>query len=115
MTINRKSATVPGALVVAMLLAVAAAQTPPQTLTKPATAQKTAAADGFIQRWLLLEPIGVTGLTDSAVQATVKKEYFPNQFTVIPRDGEKVSVGDAQLSWHAVETKDYNVNLYHFA
>ena len=26
-------------------------------------------------------------LTDSAVQTAVKTEYFPNQLTVIPRDG----------------------------
>ena len=45
----------------------------------------------------------------------MKKEYFPNQFTVVPHDGDKVTVGDAQLTWHAVDTKLYNVNLYHFA
>jgi hypothetical protein len=98
------------------LLAIAAgAQTPPVTLTPPASPQKTTGADGFIQRWLLLDPIGVTGLTESAVQASVKKEYFPGQLTVIPHDGDKVTAGDAQLTWHAVDTKNYNVNLYHFA
>ena len=72
---------------------------------RPTTPEKAPAADGFIQRWLLLEPIAANGLTDSAVQATVKKEYFPNQFTVVPHDGDKVTVGDAQLTWHAVDTK----------
>jgi hypothetical protein len=72
-------------------------------------------AHGFIPRWLLLEPIPANGLTDSAVQAIVKKEYFPNQFTVLPHDGDRVAVGEAQLTWHATDTKDYNVNLYHFA
>jgi hypothetical protein len=73
-------------------------------------------ADGFLHRWLLLEPIRVSGqLTDSAVQTTVKTEYFPNQFGVVPRDGDKVTVGGVQLTWHAVDTTDYNVNLYHFA
>jgi hypothetical protein len=100
----------------AALLAIAAgAQTAPVTLTPPATPQKITAADGFIQRWLLLEPIGVTGVTESAVQAAVKKEYFPNQFTIMPHDGEAVTVGDKPLTWHAVDTKNYNVNLYHFA
>jgi len=46
----------------------------------------------------LLEPIPTNGLTDSAVQAAVKKEYFPNQFTVIPHDGDKVTVGNAELA-----------------
>jgi len=99
----------------AVLVIAAAAQVPPVTLTAPASPQKAPSADGFIERWLLLEPIGVTGLTDSAVQAAVKKEYFANQFTVIPHDGDKVAVGDSQLAWHAVDTKLYNVNLYHFA
>ena len=72
-------------------------------------------ADGFIPRWLLLEPIGANGLTDSAVQGAVKKEYFPNQFTVVPHDGDTVTPGDMPLTWHAVDTKNYNVNLYHFA
>jgi hypothetical protein len=99
--------------VVAVL--AAAAQAPPVVLTKPVSAEKLTGADGFIQRWLLLEPIGVTGLTDSAVQARVKKEYFPGQWTLIPRDGDKVTVAGAELAWHAVETKDYNINLYRFA
>jgi hypothetical protein len=104
------------ALAVSGLWAIgAAAQIPPITLTSPTSPEKAPGADGFIQRWVLLEPIGVNGLTDSAVQAAVKKEYFPNQFTVIPHDGDKVTVGDAQLTWHAVDTKEYNVNLYHFA
>ena len=99
------------------LLAIAAGDTqaPPTTLTSPTAPEKAPGADGFIQRWLLLEPIGANGLTDSAVQAIVRKEYFPNQFTVVPHDGDKVSVGDAQLVWHAVETKNYNINLFHFA
>ena len=102
------------------LLAIAAAsgaasQALWPTLTSPSTPQRAPDADGFIPRWLLLEPIGVSGLTDSAVQAIVKKEYFPDQSTVIPHDGDKVTVGDAQLTWHAVDTKNYNVNLYHFA
>lgn len=96
-------------------IAAAAAQPPPVVLTKPVSMEKRSGADGFIQRWLLLEPIGANGLTDSIVQTTVKKEYFADQFTVIPRDLDKVTVGGAELTWHAVETKDYNVNLYRFA
>jgi len=34
---------------------------------------------------------------------------------VIPKDGEKVSVEGKELTWHAVDTRLYNVNLYHFA
>ena len=93
----------------------AADQGPAPTLTSPDSPRKAPGPDGFIQRWLLLEPIGANGLTDSVVQAAVKKEYFPNQFSVVPHDGDKVTAGEAQLTWHAVDTKNYNVNLYHFA
>ena len=99
----------------ALLAIVAAAQTLGPTLTSPASPQSAPDGDGFIRRWLLLEPVAVNGLTDSAVQAIVKKEYFPNQFTVIPHSGDKVAAGDAELTWHAVDTSNYNVNLYHFA
>ncbi|HLK68606.1 MAG TPA: acetylxylan esterase [Bryobacteraceae bacterium] len=94
---------------------IAMAQVAPVTLTPPASLERAPNAEGFIQRWLLLEPIESNGLTDSAVQAAVKKEYFPNQFTVVPRDGDQVTAGTSQLTWHAVDTSNYNVNLYHFA
>lgn len=85
------------------------------SLRRPTSPEKAPSPQGFIQRWMLLEPIGATGLTDKAVRDTVNKDHFPNQFTVVPRDGDKVEVGDAELTWHAVDTKEYNVNLFHFA
>lgn len=87
----------------------------PITLVKPTTPTKRPGADGFLQRWLVLEPIAANGLTDAAVQGIVKKDYFPDQFTVIPHDGDKVSVGDTALIWHALDTRNYNFDLYHFA
>lgn len=93
----------------------AAAQAPPVTLTKPATPETVPDADGFIRRWLILEPIPAGGLTDGAVQTLVGKEQFPSQLTIIPKDGDKVNVGGAELGWHAVDTLNYNVNLFHFA
>lgn len=105
---------------VTTILAIAAsssltAQTPPVTLTKPATATKAPSADGFIQRWLVLEPIAATGVTDNAVQSLIKKDLFPNQFAIVPKDGDKVSVGNNELTWHALDTMNYNINLFHFA
>jgi hypothetical protein len=92
-----------------------AARGPALSLARPASSERAPDANGFIQRWLILEPIPANGLTDSVVQAAVKTEYFPNQFTVIPHDGDKVTVGGTELTWHAVDTNDYNVNLYYFA
>ena len=79
------------------------------------SAVKPTDADGFIQRWLLLEPIRVPGqLTESAVRTAVEKD-FPVTPTPLPHDGDKLRIGDNELAWHAVDTVNYNVNLYHFA
>ena len=95
--------------------AQAAARPPAPSLTRPASPAKPADADGFIQRWLLLEPIRVPGqLTESAVRTAVEKD-FPVPATPLPHDGDTVTVGDSELTWHAVDTVNYNVNLYHFA
>jgi hypothetical protein len=74
-------------------------------------------AHGFIQNWMILEPIrlAMPQLTEPGVQAAVKHEYFDGQLTSLPKDGEKVAVDGASLTWHAVATHDYNVNTYHFA
>ena len=85
------------------------------TLKRPASPARPPDPEGFLQRWIILEPIRANGLADSAVQAAVKTEYFPNQLSVIPRDGDNVKSGGTNLTWHAVDTKNYNVNLYHFA
>ena len=84
-------------------------------IMSPSSAEKAPNSDGFIQRWLILEPIRTFGLTDSIVQATVHTTYFSNQFTAIPGDGDKVIVDSTELIWHAVDTNDYNINLYYFA
>jgi len=93
----------------------ASARTPAPSRTRPASAAKPTDADGFIQRWLLLEPIRVPGqLTETAVRTAIEKD-FPVAATPLPHDGEQLTVGDSAVVWHAVDTTDYNVNLYHFA
>jgi hypothetical protein len=122
----RRRTFAPGVLLLALLAgstipAVAESQNPPArppaaTLAKPATATKAPDADGFLRRWLVLEPIRTTPqLTDSAVRAAVATDDFPGQAGTVPRDGDTVKIGDADLTWHAVDTLNYNVNLFHFA
>ena len=87
---------------------------------KATAAKMTPDADGFIKRWLLLDPInkpnrGNTVFVDSYVRAAFATEYFPNQFTVVPKDGDKVKVGDQELKWHALESTRFNVKLFRFA
>lgn len=102
-------------LLLAVLSAVCGAQTPPTTLTAATPGDKLPGAGGFLQRWLLLEPIPAKGLSDNAVQAMVKKDAYANLFQTIPTAGQKVRIDDAELAWHAMDTRHYNVNLYHFA
>ncbi len=83
-------------------------------------AKKTPDAQGFIQRWLLLEPINKpnrsnTVFTDSYIRRAFDTLYFPNQFTVLPKDGDKVKVGEQELAWHALDSKLFNVKLFRFA
>jgi len=105
-----------GVVVAAHAQSTAAARGPAPSLARPTPSAKAPNVDGFLQRWLLLEPIAVSGqLTDSAVQTAVKTADVPDQLTAIPRDGDMVSVGNAKVAWHAVDTIGYNVNLYHFA
>ena len=88
--------------------------------TRSTTSSKAPDAEGFIQRWTLLEPINKpnrsnTVFTDSYLRSAFATEYFPGQFTIIPRDGEKVKAGEQELTWHALDSRNYNVKLYRFA
>ena len=51
--------------------------------------------EGFIRRWLLLEPLdkpnsGNTVFTDSYLREHFNREYFKGQQTIVPKDGQKV-------------------------
>ncbi|MBM6881502.1 acetylxylan esterase [Bacteroides caecigallinarum] len=86
----------------------------------PSKGVMTPDSDGFIRRWLLLEPINKpnrsnTVFTDSYIREVFATEYFPTQFTKIPSDGDKVKVGDQKLKWHALDSKLFNVKLFRFA
>jgi hypothetical protein len=95
--------------------AEATRELPATALSRPTTATRPVDARGFIQRWLVLEPISVPGqLTESAVHAVIKGAQLPGAFAKLPPDGMVVD-HNGPLRWHAVETGDYNLNLYHFA
>jgi len=93
------------------------------TLSKhftPATGIKKAPnAGGFIQRWLVLEPIKKdiarnNILTENYLRTTFSTDNFSSDFTTIPKKGEKVKLGDQELKWYALDSKTFNFNLYHF-
>ena len=77
-------------------------------------------AAGFIQRWLLLEPISVpvksnVVFTDSYLKEIFHTQYFPKQMETVPKDGAVVKVGKEKLKWHALDSKLFNVKLFRFA
>jgi len=93
------------------------------TITKyfiPASnVKKTPDAKGFIQRWLVLEPVRKdisrnNILTDSYLRTTFSTDNFSTDYTTVPKNGEKVKVGDKELQWYALDSKAYFFNFYHF-
>jgi hypothetical protein len=89
---------------------------PPAPSLKPATAGAIAVDDrGFLRRWLVLEPIGVNGLTMDAVEKMLQDKPYPTAATTLPKNGELAPWAGPEQRWHAVDTLGYNVNLYHFA
>jgi len=99
--------------------------TSPRTIapyfTKAASGTKAPDSEGFIQRWVLLEPItnglrGNTGFNEAYIRNTfINTEYFPNQFKVTPKDGDKATVNGEELTWLALDSNLWNVKLFRFA
>ena len=114
---------------------------------KPATATPAKPdSEGFIRRWMLLEPIdkpnsGNTVFTDTYLREHFNREYFKGQQTMLPKDGQKVKAVFQQeqapagfgrgaqqqvegpqvktvkqtLTWHALDSENFNVKLFRFA
>lgn len=88
--------------------------------TQATATPKAPDADGFLQRWLLLEPINKpnrsnTPFVGTYVRKAFNTEYFPDQFTVVPKNGDKVTVAGQELAWHALDTANFDVKLYRLA
>jgi hypothetical protein len=86
------------------------------SLIHPKSASQSVDARGFIHRWLVLEPVPVPGrLTESAVEEAVQSAPLPDAVDSLPREGEAVTLSNSSVTWHAFDTINYNLNLYHFA
>jgi hypothetical protein len=84
-----------------------------------ANSKKSPSANGFIQRWLVLEPIRKeiarnNILNEKYLRTTFSSDNFSTDFTVIPKHDKTVKVGPQELKWYALESKTFNFNLYHF-
>jgi hypothetical protein len=119
----------------------------PKYFSPVTTASAQPDDEGFIRRWLILEPLdkpnsGNTVFTDSYLRENFATEYFKGQQTIVPKDGQKVkavyqkvevapgfgrSFGQQApaepkvttvkqtLTWHALDSENYNVKLFRFA
>ena len=91
------------------------------TYMKPATGQNAQPdEEGFIRRWLLLEPIrqdirSNVIFTNTWLREAFSKQYFSDQMTILPKDGQKVKVGNQKLAWHLLDSETYNMRLFRFA
>ncbi|MBE7173006.1 MAG: acetylxylan esterase [Williamsia sp.] len=87
----------------------------------PATRLKKAPDEkGFIQRWLVLEPVkkDITRnniFTDNYLRTTFEKDNFSTDFAVVPRNSEMAKVGEQQLKWYALDSKLFNFKLFRFS
>lgn len=81
--------------------------------------KKAPDAKGFIQRWLVLEPVKKdiarnNIFTDSYLRTNFTTDNFSTDYTTVPKKGETVKVGNQELKWYALDSKTFNFNLYHF-
>jgi hypothetical protein len=89
---------------------------PAPSLVQPKGATGRVDTRGFIHRWMVLEPVPVAGrLTDSAVKEALQAAPLPGTPDALPREGDALTLANTPVKWHALETLNYNLNLYHFA
>lgn len=77
-------------------------------------------ANGFIHRWTVLEPIKKdiarnNIFTDNYLRNVFKTENFSDNYLIVPKDGEKVKVGNQNLKWFGLDSKTFNFNLFNFS
>jgi hypothetical protein len=85
-----------------------------------AGAPKAPDPEGFLQRWLLLEPIkkpntSNAGFTATYVRDALSVRAFPGGATANPRAGGTVQVDGETLRWHALDARLFDVKLFSFA
>jgi len=109
------------------VVAAAMAASPLNAVTQPAPAFTSATAapkapdpEGFLQRWLLLEPIVKPnrtniGFTRIYVREALTAPYFSDQFGPVPKNGQVETVAGTPLTWHAMDSSLFDVKLFDFA
>jgi hypothetical protein len=66
--------------------------------------------NGYLREWLVLAPIasGADG------NAALDKEFVKDEAKLAPTEGEKVKVGDAEVAWKKLESKEPKIDFNAF-
>ena len=85
--------------------------------TEAANVKKAPDAKGFIQRWMVLEPVRKdiarnNIFTDNYLRTAFSTDNFSTDFTIVPKNGSTVKVRDQELKWYALDSKTFNFNFY---
>lgn len=79
--------------------------------------EKTYSVDdeGFIRNWVVLDPISVkdafTDHSEDQQKGVFSKEYFKGQKDAEPKNGDKIKVGDKELTWRGTQADDWFVDF----
>jgi hypothetical protein len=65
-------------------------------------------ADGFIRSWLVLAPIAISGESGAS---EIDRDFIKGEATATPKAGDKVTVGNSELTWRAHQTSDYFIDF----
>jgi hypothetical protein len=74
--------------------------------------KKTIDDEGFIKAWLILAPIPFAD--GESHDDGVEKEKIKDEAKLEPKDGDKVKVGDKELTWKAHMAEDHIVDFNKF-
>jgi hypothetical protein len=106
------------------LAAPAPADTEAQRLAPyfaPATATPAKPdADGFLRRWLVLEPFAKPNRTNQGFTRAYVRDAFaqttpPGPALAVPRAGQTVTIAGQRLQWHALDSQLFDAKLFNFA
>lgn len=76
--------------------------------------------DGFIRRWMLLEPITKPNRTNQLFTSDYVRKAFAEDRPAglgekLPRDGQMLTHKGSKLSWHALDATQWDAKLFYFA
>jgi hypothetical protein len=61
--------------------------------------------EGFLRSWLLLAPIPMAD--GQSEEDALNKEWIANEAKLAPKAGDKLKVGEKELTWKAITASDY--------